>query len=104
MFTGKISLSRGAGQMAIDPLQSVIPVPSEARYGSRHSLTQNSGTQWHTGKVSEVCDLARVASESLEAPAFAPLWDHRTSIGNMRLEFKFCFSHSHMLLNNRDAF
>ena len=56
MFTEKISLSVEPGQMAIDPLLSVIPIPSETRCGSKFPLTQNSGwglrlqAQPHTGR------------------------------------------------------
>lgn len=43
MFTEKISLSVEPGQMAIDPLLSVTPIPSETRCGSRFPLPQSSG-------------------------------------------------------------
>lgn len=48
MFTEKISLSVEPGQMAIDPLLSVTPFPSETRCGSRFPLPHNAGLR-HRG-------------------------------------------------------
>lgn len=74
MFTEKISLSVEPGQMAIDPLLSVTPIPSETRCGSRVPLPQNSASGTVARRKRDLqggplrSELWSVVPESSEAP------------------------------------